>query len=113
MICPYITLDGITVQSGEYSMLRDIKIGDSFYETMSKFPRERDWLSDPDNVFYGNGTLPHDTNSFGGTCHSWLEDDGTKRDSINIKDQDCVATVNFQFYNGILESMDMYYISYL
>lgn len=107
------TLDGIMVQSGDYDMFRGIKIGDSFYDTMSKFPRERDWTLDPDNVFYGNGTMSHDENLFGGTCNSWVEEDGTKRASINLKDKDCVATVNFQFYDEILKSMEMYYISYL
>ena len=94
-------------------MLRDIKIGDSFYDTMSKFPRERDWLSDPDNIFYGTGSEAMDLSSFGGTCSSWVDDDGTTHDNIMVKDEDSVATVSLNFENGILKSMDLWYISFL
>ena len=107
------TLDGITVQGGDYKMLRDIKLGDSFYDTMSKFPRERDWLSDPDNLFYGTGVGETNDSVFGGACYSWVEDDGTRHDNIMVKDEDSVATVRLEFENGILNLMEIWYISFL
>ena len=105
------TLDGMIVESGDYPMLRDIKLGDSFYDTMSKFPRERDWLSDPENVFYGTGTKYEE--DFGGTCISWVEEDGTTYDNVTLKDEESVATIRLEFMNGTLKLMELFYITYL
>ncbi len=102
------TLKEINVSQGNYPIFRDIMIGDSFEDIMSKLPRERDWLSDPDEVFYGTGVKEED--SFGGTCYVWEYEDGTTYKQVTLKDEDNVALVYLEFYSEVLDSMMICYL---
>lgn len=99
-------LESIIVKSGNHNLPREIKLGDTFYDTMEKFPREKDWLSDPYNCFYGINTL----DGFGGACFSYEDEDGTSHDSIVLVPTEYTPYLKLEFTNGILETAMLVYI---
>lgn len=93
-------IESIMIKSGNYSLPRNIKLGDTFFNTMEKFPRDKDWLIDPNNCFYGTNTL----DGFGGACFSHEDSDGNKYDSLVFVPTDYVPYLKLEFTNDILKS---------
>ena len=93
-------LESIMINSGNYSLPRNIKLGDTFFNTMEKFPRDKDWLEDLNNCFYGINTL----DGFGGACFSHEDDEGNIYDSIVLVPTEYVPYLKLEFTNNILKS---------
>lgn len=93
-------IGSIIIKTGNYSLPRDIKLGDTFYNTMDKFPRDKDWLTDPNNCFYGTNTL----DGFGGACFSHEDEDGNTHDSLVFVPMDYVPYMKLEFTNNILKT---------
>lgn len=99
-------LESIVVYSGNYSLPRNIKLGDSFYSVMEKFPREKDWLSDPNQCFYGTDTLE----GFGGACFTYKDEDGITYESVVLVPVEYTPYFKMEFTDGVLESAMLVYI---
>lgn len=99
-------LEYIAINSGDYSLPRDIKLGDSFYSVMEKFPRDKDWLIDPNNCFYGISTL----DGFGGACFSYEDENMTHFDTLVLVPTEYVPYFKMEFTDGILKSAMLVYI---
>lgn len=93
-------LESIMINSGNYSLPRNIKLGDTFFNTMEKFPRDKDWLEDLYNCFYGINTLE----GFGGACFTYDDEDANTYDSIILVPTEYVPYLKLEFTNKILQS---------
>lgn len=99
-------LEFIIVNSGNYNLPREIKLGDSFYSVMKKFPRDKDWLLDEYNCFYGTNTL----DGFGGACYTYEDEEENIFDTVILVPTDYVPYFKMEFTNGVLESAMLVYM---
>ena len=99
-------LESIMVTSGNYNLPRSIKLGDTFYSVMNKFPREKDWLIDPYECFYGINTLE----GFGGACFSSIGEAGVSTTSVVLVPSEYTPYFKMEFTKDILESAMIVFI---
>ena len=98
-------ISSILVADSAKAMNRDIRIGDSLYDVMKKFPIDKDWLSDPNNCFYGENTY----DSFGGACFTY-EEGGKTYDTVVLVPYEYTPYVKYEFIDKVMVSALIVYI---
>ncbi|MFA5638244.1 MAG: hypothetical protein WCY49_01300 [Anaerovoracaceae bacterium] len=99
-------ISSINVADSAKAMNRDIRIGDTFYDVMKKYPIDKDWLTDPNNCFYGENTY----DSFGGACFTY-EEGGKVYDTVALVPLEYTPYIKYEFIDKVMVSAMIVFIS--